>query len=65
MFVRHKHRRNRDGSVVTCLQLVENKWVEGRTRQRVLCILGRADNPKLRADLGRLSSPGSKCSICA
>lgn len=40
MFVRHKHRRNRDGSVITCLQLVENKWVEGRTRQRVLCILG-------------------------
>lgn len=56
MFVREKHRRNQDGSVVTYLQLVENKRVEGKTRQRVLCTLGRADDPKLRADLGRLVS---------
>jgi len=54
--VRGKHRRNQDGSVVTYLQLVENKRVEGKTRQRVLCTLGRADDPKLRADLGRLVS---------
>ncbi|MBC7221249.1 hypothetical protein H5T55_07295 [Candidatus Bipolaricaulota bacterium] len=56
MFVREKKRRNQDGSVVTYLQLVENKRVEGKTRQRVLCTLGRADDPKLRADLGRLIS---------
>ncbi len=56
MFVREKKRRNQDGSVVTYLQLVENKRVEGKTRQRVLCTLGRADDPKLRADLGRLVS---------
>jgi len=56
MFVREKRRRNQDGSVVTYLQLVENKRVEGKTRQRVLCTLGRADDPKLRADLGRLVS---------
>jgi len=54
--VREKKRRNQDGSVVTYLQLVENKRVEGKTRQRVLCTLGRADDPKLRADLGRLVS---------
>jgi len=60
MFVREKH-RNQDGSVVTYLQLVENKLAEGKTRQRVLCTLGRADDPKLRADLGRLSAPQSKC----
>ncbi len=56
MFVRQKHRRNKDGSVVTYLQLVENKRVGGKTSQRVLCTLGRADDPKLRADLGRLVS---------
>ncbi len=56
MFVREKKRRNQDVSVATYLQLVENKRVEGRTRQRVLCTLGRADDPKLRADLGRLVS---------
>lgn len=52
--MRQKHRRNKDGSVVTYLQLVENRRVEGKTRQRVLCTLGRADDPKLRGDLGRL-----------
>jgi len=46
MFVRQK-RRNQ-GSTVTYLQLVENKRVEGKTRQRVLCTSGRADDPKLR-----------------
>lgn len=56
MFVRQKHRRNQDGSVVTYLQLVENKRVEGKTRQRVWCTLGRADDPMLQADLGRLVS---------
>jgi hypothetical protein len=54
MFVREKKRRNQDGSVVTYLQLVENRRVEGKTRQRVLCTLGRADDPKLQADFGRL-----------
>lgn len=54
--MREKRRRNQDGSVVTYLQLVENKRVEGKTRQRVLCTLGRADDPKLASDLGRLVS---------
>ncbi|MBC7220929.1 IS1634 family transposase, partial [Candidatus Bipolaricaulota bacterium] len=63
--MREKKRRNQDGSVVTYLQLVENRRVEGKTRQRVLCTLVRADDPKLRADLGRLASPGSKCATYA
>jgi hypothetical protein len=42
MFVREKKRRNQEGSVVTYIQLVENRRVEGKTRQRVLCTLGRA-----------------------
>ncbi len=48
---RQKHRRNKDGSVVTYLQLVENKRVGSKIHQRVLCTLGWADDPKRRADL--------------
>jgi len=47
MFIREKRRTNRDGSVVTYLQLVESRRVEGKTRQRVLCTLGRLDDPTL------------------
>jgi hypothetical protein len=68
MFVREKKRRNQDLSALPTgrqaarqaarsspiWDLVENNRVEGKTRQRVLCTLGRADDPKLQADLGRL-----------
>jgi len=47
MFIREKRRTNKDGSVVTYLQLVESRRVEGKTRQRVLCTLGRLDDPTL------------------
>ena len=47
MFIREKRRRNKDGTVVTYLQLVENRRVEGKVRQRVLCTLGRRDDPSL------------------
>jgi len=56
-----KRHKNQDGSVVTYLpalqqagQLVENKRVAGKTRQRGLVHPGRADAPKLASDLGRV-----------
>ena len=54
MFIREKKRRNQDGSVTTYLQLVENRRVDGKTRQRVLATLGRTDDPRLRKGLGSL-----------
>jgi len=54
MFIRKKKRRNQDGTVTTYLQLVENRRVDGKTRQRVLATLGRIDDPRLRKGLGSL-----------
>jgi hypothetical protein len=54
MFIREKKRRNQDGSVTVYLQLVENRRVDGKTRQRVLATLGRTDDPRLRSGLGSL-----------
>ena len=54
MFIREKKRRNQDGTVTTYLQLVENRRVDGKTRQRVLATLGRTDDPRLRKGLGSL-----------
>ena len=47
MFIREKRRTNKDGSTVTYLQLVENRRVGDKVRQRVLCTLGRLDDPTL------------------
>ena len=58
MFIREKKRRNQDGSVTVYLQLVENRRVDGKTRQRVLATLGRTDDPRLRAGLGSLVEIG-------
>jgi hypothetical protein len=54
MFIREKKRHNQDGSVTTYLQLVENRRVDGKSRQRVLATLGRADDPRLCKGLGSL-----------
>jgi len=54
MFIREKKRQNQDGTVTTYLQLVENRRVDGKTRQRVLVTLGRTDDPRLRKGLGSL-----------
>ncbi len=43
MFVRVKRRQNKDGTVREYLQIVENKRIDGKIRQRVLCTLGRLD----------------------
>jgi hypothetical protein len=60
MFIREKKRRNQDGSVTVYLQLVENRRVEGKTRQRVLATLGRTDDPKLRSGLASLVETASR-----
>ena len=60
MFIREKRRRNKNGSVVTYLQLVENRRVEGKTRQRVLCTLGRVDDPTLPSRLKGLVETASR-----
>ncbi|WP_458012094.1 hypothetical protein [Candidatus Solincola sp.] len=43
MFVRKQTFRNKDGSTRTYLQIVESVRVNGRTRQRTVANLGRAD----------------------
>ena len=60
MFIREKKRRNQDGSVTVYLQLVENRRVDGKTRQRVLATLGRTDDPRLRSGLGSLVETASR-----
>lgn len=60
MFIREKRRINKDGSMVTYLQLVENRRVEGKTRQRVLCTLGRVDDPSLPSRLAGLVETASR-----
>jgi hypothetical protein len=60
MFIREKRRQNKNGSVVTYLQLVESQRVEGRTRQRVLCTLGRTDDPKLASRLDAVVASASR-----
>ena len=60
MFIRKKRRTNKDGTVVTYLQLVENRRVEGKVRQRVLCTLGRTDDPTLPKRLNALVETASR-----
>ncbi|HHE48381.1 MAG TPA: IS1634 family transposase, partial [Candidatus Acetothermia bacterium] len=60
MFIREKRRVNKDGSTVTYLQLVENRRVEGKVRQRVLCTLGRTDDPTLPRRLSALVETASR-----
>jgi hypothetical protein len=60
MFIREKRRTNKDGTVVTYLQLVENRRVEGKTGQRVLCTLGRTDDPTLPRRLSALVETASR-----
>ncbi len=44
MFARVKRFKNKDGSVREYLFIVENKWVNGKVRQRTVANLGRLDN---------------------
>jgi hypothetical protein len=60
MFIREKKRRNQDGSITIYLQLVENRRVDGKTRQRVLATVGRTDDPKLASSLSSLVETASR-----
>jgi len=52
MFARIKNQRNKDGSVRQYLEIVENRRVDGKVRQRVLANLGRLD----RAQEGQIDA---------
>ena len=41
MFVRTKEFQNKDGTKRTYLQIVKNVWENGKSRQKVVCTLGR------------------------
>ncbi|GAW93221.1 hypothetical protein, partial, partial [Calderihabitans maritimus] len=43
---RVKRRQNKDGTIREYLQIVENKRIDGKIRQKVLCTLGRLDELK-------------------
>jgi hypothetical protein len=55
MFFRQKKSGDR-----VYLQIVENRWEDGRARQRVVATLGRLDELQGSGDLARLLSSGSK-----
>ena len=57
MFFRHKKSGER-----TYLQIVENRWQEGGSKQRVICTLGRLDELEASGQLERLISSGAKYS---
>ncbi len=55
MFFRQKKSGTR-----TYLQVVENRWEDGRSKQRVMCTLGRVDELKASGQLDRLLVSGAK-----
>lgn len=57
MFFRQKKSGDR-----TYLQIVENRWQEGGSKQRVICTLGRSDELEASGQLERLISSGAKYS---
>ena len=68
MFVRTATRRNKDGSAVRYVQLVQNEWdpVTKSSRMRVVHSFGREDQldraavERLAGSLGRLLGPGQR-----
>jgi len=46
----------------TYFQIVENRWEDGRSKQRVICTLGRLDELEASGQLDRLISSGAKYS---
>ena len=57
MFFRKKKSGDR-----TYFRIVENRWEEGLSKQRVICTLGRLDELKASGQLDRLISSGAKFS---
>ena len=57
MFFRKKKSGDR-----TYFQIVENRWEDGRSKQRVICTLGRLDELAASGQLDRLISSGAKFS---
>lgn len=57
MFFRRKKSGDR-----TYFQIVENRWQDGRSKQRVICTLGRLDELEASGQLDRLISSGAKFS---
>jgi len=57
MFFRQKKSGER-----TYLQIVENRWQDGGSKQRVICTLGRLDELEASGQLERLISSGAKYS---
>ena len=57
MFFRQKKSGDR-----TYLQIVENRWQDGGSKQRVICTLGRLDELEASGQLERLLASGAKYS---
>ncbi len=60
MYIREKTFTNKDGSIRTYLQLVENARENGKIRQRVICNLGRLEELKESGQLERLTEAFSR-----
>ena len=54
--------RQKKSGARTYLQIVENRWESGESRQRVVCTLGQLDELKASGQLDRLIASGAKFS---
>ena len=54
--------RQKKSGARTYLQIVENRWESGGSRQRVVCTLGQLDELKASGQLDRLIASGAKFS---
>lgn len=62
MFIRKSTAKNKDGSQRVYFQLAESYRVEGKPRNRVICSLGRADDPATQEKIEKMADSLIKAS---
>lgn len=55
MFIKTSIAKNKDGSLRTYLQLAEAFRVDGKPRHRIICTLGRADDPETQEKMKKMA----------
>jgi transposase len=55
MFIRKSTAKNKDGSRRDYFQLVESVRVDGRSRHRIICTLGRSDDPSTQEKIAKMA----------
>lgn len=62
MFIRKSTAKNKDGSLRVYFQLAESYRVDGKPRNRVVCSLGRADDPATQEKIEKMAESLIKAS---